>query len=155
MAIARYREPYWHVSEAPAADVEVHVFPRSSSVHAAIYTDPAGVVPKSNPFTTGPDGMVDFYAENGDYWLHVGGLSFPAILETDGTLDAVWPATYRYDQIAPLLTWSITHGLNSRPSVEVLIGDQLISDPQVDHVDDNSLTITFAVPLAGVAYLRR
>lgn len=155
MALTRYRDVFWRPDESPAAGVLCHVFPRFSNTHASLFTDGTGLTPLANPVTSSVLGVVEFWAENGDYWLHLSGLTFPAILETDPTLDPVWPSTYRWDQAVASTVWNIVHGLQSRPSVEVLIGSQLIQSPQVDHVDENELNITFASPLSGTAYLRR
>lgn len=66
------------------------------------------------------------------------------------------PTTTRYvhNQVSPTITWSITHGLGYRPSVVTTnsIGDTL--NGYVDHVNDNTLTITFGGAVSGYAYLK-
>lgn len=49
--------------------------------------------------------------------------------------------------------WNITHSLGYYPNVSSFdsIGDQIEGD--IDHIDNNSLTITFSASVSGVAYL--
>jgi hypothetical protein len=52
-------------------------------------------------------------------------------------------------------TWTIVHGLSSFPGVETLDTLSQLIEGDVQHVDDDSLTITFGSPTAGTAFLRR
>ena len=53
----------------------------------------------------------------------------------------------------PLAVWTIAHNLDKNPSVRIedLEGNDIIA--QIDYVDTNTLTIIFAIPIAGTAYL--
>ena len=159
MAIAPYSELYWYPDESLAIGATFHVFPRFSNVHAPLFSDPAGTIPTPNPGVVDGTGMITFFCENGDYWLYVGpegrAQSFYLIIDLDPNLTHVWPSTFRWVQTPPAAVWAINHGLNSFPSVVALDpnNDELFG--QVDHVDDDSLTITFSGPQTGTAFLRR
>lgn len=155
MPLAPYTESYWYPSGALAVGVEYHVFPRLSNVHADLFQDQAGTVPLPNPGLTAAGGVISFFVENGDYWLYIRGQSFYLVVDLDPNLTHVWPATIRYVQTVPATVWNVNHGLNSFPSVDVLDtgNEQLFGE--VDYVDDDNLTITFAVPTVGTAFLRR
>lgn len=155
MALAQYTESYWYPDETFAVGVAYHVFPRLSNVHAPLFQDQAGTIPLPNPGVTGAGGVVSFYVDTGDYWLHINGQSFGLIVDLDPDLTHVWPASFRWVQSAPAAVWTIAHELNAFPIVDVLdtVNNQLFGE--VDYVDADNLTITFSVPVAGTAYLRR
>jgi len=58
-----------------------------------------------------------------------------------------------HTQANPSAIWTINHGLNKFPSVTVVdsAGTQVFGD--VDHTDNNNLTITFINQFSGKAYL--
>ena len=60
---------------------------------------------------------------------------------------------YTHDQMTPDTVWSITHSLGFFPNVMSFdsAGTQIIGD--VNHIDKNSMTITFSHSNAGKAYL--
>lgn len=61
---------------------------------------------------------------------------------------------HRHTQATPSDYWEINHGLGAKPAgVSVFDTSGTQSFGEVDHVDDNNLTITFSAPFAGVAYL--
>lgn len=155
MPLAPYSERYWYADESLAAGQLAHVFPRFSNIHAPLFQDQAGTIPLPNPLPTDAAGFLTFFVENGDYWVYVNGQAFYVIVDLDPNLTHVWPSTFRWEQAAAVTVWTIAHGLNSKPAVitlgtsdEIILGD-------VQYQDDDNLTITFAVPVAGVAYLRR
>ena len=155
MALAPYTEFYWYPDESFAVGVEYHVFPRFSNIHEPLFQDQAGTIPLPNPGLTGAGGVVSFFAENGDYWIKVGANVFYLIIDLDPNLTHVWPSTFRWPQAAPAAVWVINHGLNSFPNVQVLdpLNQEIFG--QVDHVDNDTLTITFSSPESGTAFLRR
>lgn len=55
----------------PGATVTVR--DQTTGLTSNIFSDRAGSVPKSNPFNTGNDGFVEFYASNGEYRIEVSG----------------------------------------------------------------------------------
>lgn len=61
-----------------------------------------------------------------------------------------------FDQATPATTWAITHGLGRK-----FVSVQLVSDAgntmwaDIDYVDDQDLVVSFAIPKAGTAIVRR
>lgn len=155
MALAPYSEMYWHVDESLAVNARYDVFPRFTNVHAPLFSDQAGTLPLPNPGVTNGAGFITFFVENGDYWVHINGQAFYVIIDLDPNLTHVWPSTFRWEQLAPASVWVINHGLNSFPGVDTLDTLNQILEGDVQHLDDDTLTITFAAPVAGTAFLRR
>lgn len=60
---------------------------------------------------------------------------------------------FEFTQSSPASVWTIAHNLNKHPSVSVVdsAGTQVIGD--VQHTDDDNLTITFINQFSGKAYL--
>jgi hypothetical protein len=60
---------------------------------------------------------------------------------------------YAFNQASPSASWTINHGLNKFPSVTVVdsAGTQVLGD--VQHIDNDNLTITFVNQFSGKAYL--
>ncbi len=61
--------------------------------------------------------------------------------------------TFVFTQLSPQTVWSITHNLNSYPSVTVVdsAGTVVEGDPQ--YLSANALTVTFSSAFSGAAYL--
>jgi len=74
------------------------------------------------------------------------------ILET-AALEDEKDLNYVHDQSIASTTWTIIHNLNKKPSVR--IEDLLKNDimGEIDYTDNNTVTIQFAIPVAGSAYL--
>lgn len=62
-------------------------------------------------------------------------------------------APYQFTQASAQAVWTITHNLNSRPSVTVYDTANEIVMGDVVYTSLNQLTITFTVPIAGTAHL--
>jgi hypothetical protein len=152
--LAHYREQFWHPDGSLASGDLAHIFPRFSNIHSALFADQAGTVPLPNPLNMDANGFLDFYVDNGDIWVFAGKQAFYVIVELDETLNQVWPSTYQHNHTVPATMWTINHGLESHPAVSVLVGGQ-IELADVVYIDLNSLTIEFATPTVGIAYLRR
>jgi hypothetical protein len=67
-AMDHYSKTLQGSSGLAIAGASVTVYNTGTTTKPTIYSD-NGITPKSNPFTTGPDGVVDFYALNGVYDL--------------------------------------------------------------------------------------
>ena len=58
-----------------------------------------------------------------------------------------------FTQAVPAITWTVTHNFGKYPSVSIVDTNNQEVFAQVDYVDVNSLTITFAEAQAGKAYI--
>lgn len=76
MAIYQYSRTFWYPTGLLAAGLEVRVFPLLSNSLAPLYTDATGTVAAPNPVIATAGGVVSFYAEEGEYWLHGDSESF-------------------------------------------------------------------------------
>lgn len=155
MALAHYAEQYWYPDETFAVGVAYHVFPRLSNVHAALFQDALGTVPLPNPGVTGAAGLIDFWVAEGDYYVFIRGQAFGLTVDVDQDVINVWPTTFRHVQTVASAVWTVAHGLNYFPGVDIRDAANAQLYGQVDYVDANNLTITFSTPVTGTAYLRR
>jgi hypothetical protein len=61
---------------------------------------------------------------------------------------------HRHDQGTPSDTWTISHGLKTKPAaVAVFDTSNTMVYGDVDHTNENNLVLRFSLPFAGVAYL--
>ena len=74
------------------------------------------------------------------------------VLETTIAVDEK-DLNYVHDQPTPSTTWIINHNLDKKPSVRVedLAQNDIIGE--IDYVDNNTVKVEFAIPVAGTAYL--
>jgi hypothetical protein len=152
--LAHYRELWWHPDGTLAVGDRLLIFNRLTNTLVPLFADVGGVTPVPNPVTIGPGGVLDFYADAGDYWFYAPGFNSRYVLELDPDVDVIWPVTYRHTQAAPSSVWSITHGLESEPAVQVVLAGEIV-ESEVTYQSQDALTITFSAPQTGRAYLRR
>lgn len=76
-----------------------------------------------------------------------------AELHAPGTTTGGSDAHYVFEQDTPSTLWLVDHALGKHPSVTVVDSAGTQVEGGVDHVDENSLTITFGYAFSGVAYL--
>lgn len=76
MVIAQYTDKFWYPDGTLATNIAVRIFPLNSNILAPLFADLAGTVPLANPVITNGSGVMSFYAEEGEYWLHADSESF-------------------------------------------------------------------------------
>ncbi len=76
MALAQYSELFWVPSGALAANVPARVFLHSTNTLATLYADAGGTTPLANPLLTSGTGRLEFWAEEGSYWIHIDSEAF-------------------------------------------------------------------------------
>jgi hypothetical protein len=70
MTLAQYTDTFWFPNGSPAVNIAAHVFPKNSSIPATLYTDATGTTQIVSPATSGT-GVLTFWAESGEYWVHL------------------------------------------------------------------------------------
>lgn len=83
-----------------------------------------------------------------------------------GTLYVIWPnvsggagppgtgdANYVFTQGTPSAVWTVAHGLNKYPAVDVVDTGGTVVIPSVAYIDANNLRITFGSATTGKAFM--
>lgn len=115
MALAQYSELFWVPSGAVAANVPARVFLHDTNTLATLYADAGGTTPLANPVSTSGTGRLEFYVEEGRYWVHIDseafevavGMAAQAATQQD-ILDEVARADAAYATIVTVTTLSGT-----------------------------------------------
>jgi hypothetical protein len=76
VALAQYSELFWFPSGALAAGVPARVFQHQTNTLATLWADSGGTVPLTNPLQTSGTGRLEFWAEEGRYWVHIDSEAF-------------------------------------------------------------------------------
>jgi hypothetical protein len=71
-----------------------------------------------------------------------------SILNFDQTL-----VSFVYEKRSNAITWTIAHGLRFHPNVTVIDYGQNNVECDIEHVDQNTLILTFSEAVSGFAYL--
>lgn len=80
------------------------------------------------------------------------------VLVNEGATLNIYPGgggdfNFVYTQAIASAFWSVTHSAGKFPSVTIVDSGGTEIDAQVDHIDANNLTITFASSTTGKAYI--
>lgn len=133
-----------------ARSAAVNVFLTGTSTPATIYANAAGTVAGTNPVLTDGFGNLKFYSEPGTYDLELNGKTVTVTIDVPGGSSG-GDNTLVYTQSTPLAQWNIPHLLGRQPHVQVYVGTEVcLTDISAD---DDSVTITFPAPTAGVAVI--
>ena len=76
MALAQYSDTYWFPTGTLAASVPARVFQHNTNTLATLWSDAGGTVPLANPVSTSATGVLEFWAEEGRYWVHIDSEAF-------------------------------------------------------------------------------
>ena len=68
-----------------------------------------------------------------------------------GKVVVVEDKNFVYEQLNPTNSWTINHGLNKRPSINITDLNDNIVYGDVQYVNDNQVTLTFNKPFTGKA----
>ena len=122
---------------------------------ATLYADRAAT-PMSNPIVADAYGNIEFFAEEGVYYLRVNGADIRIILDEPATGGGGGGAEkYLHIQAAPAALWTINHGLATKPTVVLQIDsapeESVLTD--IRYPDINTVEIEWPSPESGKAYL--
>lgn len=63
------------------------------------------------------------------------------------------PQSYMHLQSVASAVWTVVHGLRRRPAVFVEDSAGTDVEGEINHVDENTVVLTFSAPFSGVAHL--
>lgn len=68
-------------------------------------------------------------------------------------LEDLGDKNFVFDQAIPDTVWYIVHNLKKKPSPVIVDSAGTEIEGQIDHIDINTLTITFNTPVSGKAHI--
>lgn len=69
------------------------------------------------------------------------------------SIQETYKFSHIHNQTVSSSTWNITHNLNKYPSVSIVDASNAEVIGEVEHINDNSLTVKFSAPFSGKAFL--
>lgn len=67
--------------------------------------------------------------------------------------DTLFSYSYAFEQQVESTSWSINHNLAYRPAVTIQDYGKNTIEGDLDHITTNTVVVSFALPIAGYAYL--
>lgn len=114
---------------------------------------------KTNSLPSLPQKNTLYFIENGDY-------AETFLTDNNGTpkkvgntlminevVSAQADVHFEHHQSTPSSTWSINHMLNKFPSVSIVDTSGNVVYGDIQHIDNNNLTINYSAAFSGKAYL--
>lgn len=138
MALVQYRKLYWYPDQSLATNVPARVFPENSNTLAPIFSDIIGT-PMANPTSTDGAGWLDFWAEEGKYWVHIDSEAFlvdAGMSEEEADLSTGVASGGELDIATPT---SIT--INALVGYVVDVNQLLSASPTLIKVDEPTQTV--------------
>jgi hypothetical protein len=150
MALAHYTDTFWFPSGVLAANVASSIFPKNSSTLATLYTDASGTVPLANPTSTNGTGVLSFWAEPGEYWVHLDTETFGVTVGMSQEQADLSTGVASGGELTPnaLVPSSVDIGAMDGYIVDYMAGDQ--SEPVITRVKTQDQT----VPMDAAALAR-
>lgn len=150
MTLQRYSKKFWFPNNSPAVNIQAEVFPENSNTFASLFADAAGTIPLANPTATDGSGILTFWAEAGDYWVHLDSESFSTAIGMSQTQAALSTGIASGGRI------SVNAGNPLAVDISALDGYivDYTADSQAEPVVTRIKTTTQTVPLDAAALLR-
>ena len=127
--------------------------PQQTKDYAVVSTDNVPYIPvPGGPGDPGPDGPSAY-----EVWIAQGNVG----TEQDFLDSLIGPqgpsgnadAAYVHDQVFSSDTWTIVHNLGFRPNVSIFDSGGSEVEGDIEHVDINTMILTFNAAFGGKAYL--
>lgn len=145
-----YKGQLWPIASGTATTERTYYLTRASIVGsiAPTLSEVQSVYSATTSISEGDNIVVRLSNGNTEYWDIM--LGIPSLRFTD--TGSVGNEQYTHTQAAPALIWNVIHGLGSTSpdSVNVYVGGRKVYT-DVDIVDANTITITFAIAQSGYA----
>jgi hypothetical protein len=122
MALAQYSKLFWFPSGALAVSIPARVFEHETNTFATLWADAAGTTPLANPLPTSAAGRLEFWVEEGEYWVHIDSESFEIAVGTateSATLADITAAVSAHSADT-----TDVHGITSTADLETQAGAQ-------------------------------